>query len=263
MEGLEVLRPSVEAGFHSILRTYVLHTHSVYANLACCAADCGEIARAALAGAGYTWGMVPYVDPGAKLTFAIRDELGRVESETGKVPSVILMQNHGIIVHDDDPDQCLAVHADANARLAGQFGITGDSFPAVTIKELEEGLYEADIPFLQKCLSGGGCTERFLLEQPLYPDQMVFLAGSFSMDRDRVEEGQCVAWSDTGRVQMRMDAQKARVMAETLTAVVFLHAHIRSAGHPLSTMDEAARHFIANWESEKYRRSLAGKKKQA
>lgn len=261
VEGLEALRPSVEAGFHSILRTYVLHTHSVYANLACCCAKCGEIARAAFAGADYSWGMVPYVDPGSRLAFAIRDELRRVEAETGKAPAVILMQNHGMIVHDDDPDRCLAIHADANARLAAQFGIAGDSFPEVSVKALEDGLYEADVPYLQKCLASGGYTEQFLLEQPLYPDQMVFLTGSFSMDRASVEEGQCVAWTDTGRVAMRMDGKKARVMAETLTAVVFIIEHIRNAGYPLSTMGEAAKHFIANWESEKYRRSLAAKQK--
>lgn len=260
VEGLEALRPSVEAGFHSILGTYVLHTHSVYANLACCAGNGRSIARTALEGAGYTWGMVPYVDPGASLTFAIRDEMRRVEAETGKAPSVILMQNHGIIVHDDDPDQCLAIHADANARLAGKFGITGDSFPQIAVKEAGDGLYEAEVPYLQKALAGGNYTEQFLLEQPLYPDQMVFLVGSFSMDREQVEEGQCVAWTDTGRVQMRMDGKKAQVMAETLAAVVFIIEHIRAAGYPLSTMGEAAKRFIANWESEKYRKSLAGKK---
>ena len=36
--------------------------------------------------------------------------------------------------------------------------------------------------------------------------------------------------------------------------------HIRKAGYELSTMGEAAKKFIANWESEKYRKSLAGKK---
>ena len=104
IDGLADLRPSVEAGFHSILKTFVVHTHSVYANLAACSTACRPIAAQAFAGANYTWGWVPYTDPGANLTFAIRDELRRVEKETGKAPSVILMQNHGIIVHDDDPD---------------------------------------------------------------------------------------------------------------------------------------------------------------
>ena len=33
IDGLADLRPSVEAGFHSILKTFVVHTHSVYATL--------------------------------------------------------------------------------------------------------------------------------------------------------------------------------------------------------------------------------------
>lgn len=37
-----------------------------------------------------------------------------------------------------------------------------------------------------------------------HPNQMVFLTGSFSMDRDRVEEGQCIAWLDTGRVLVQI-----------------------------------------------------------
>ncbi len=260
IDGLQQLRPSVEAGFHSILDTFVVHTHSVYANLAACAVNCRQIAEQAFAGSDYSWGMVPYVDPGANLTFAIRDELRRVEAATGKRPSIILMQNHGIIAHDDDPDKCLQLHADANCRLAEAFGITGDSFPAVSIAELEPGLYEATTPYLAEALRSGSYTEQFLLEQPLYPDQMVFLIGTFGMDRDEVADGQCVAYSDSGRVLMRMDAKKAQVLAETLTAVVFVISHIQAAGHPLSTMGEAAKHFIANWESEKYRKSLAGKK---
>ena len=260
IEGLAQLRPSVEAGFHSILATFVVHTHSVYANLAACAVNCKDICTAAFEGADYSWGMVSYVDPGANLTFAIRNEMKRVQAETGKVPSIIIMQNHGIIAHDDDPDRVLALHADANERLAKAFGITGSSFPKVEICQVEEGLYEAATPYLAESLATGAYTEQFLLEQPLYPDQMVFLIGTFSMDKPQVEEGQCVAYSHTGKVLMRMDPKKAQVLAETLTAVVFVINHIRSAGHPLSTMGEAAKHFIANWESEKYRKSLAGKK---
>ena len=74
IDGLADLRPSVEAGFHSILKTFVVHTHSVYANLAACSTACRPIAAQAFAGANYTWGWVPYTDPGANLTFAIRDE---------------------------------------------------------------------------------------------------------------------------------------------------------------------------------------------
>lgn len=259
IDGLMQLRPSVEAGFHSILKTFVVHTHSVYANLAACTTDCEQICKAAFEGADYSWGMVPYVDPGANLTFAIRNELARVEKQTGKVPSIIIMQNHGIIAHDDNSDRCLALHADANERIAKQFGITSNSFPQVNIESTSNGVFESATPYLTNALTSGRYTEQFLLEQPLYPDQMVFLIGTFAMDKDTVGDGECIANSKTGSVIMRMDGKKAQVLVETLTAVVFVISHIEAAGLTLSTMGEAAKNFIANWESEKYRKSLAGK----
>ena len=57
----------------------------------------------------------------------------------------------------------------------------------------------------------------------------------------------------------RVNEQARQVIAETLTAVVFIVRMIEKTGRTLSTMGEAAKAFIANWESEKYRKSLAGK----
>jgi len=260
IEGLAPLRPSVEAGFHSLLATFVVHTHSVYANLAACCTECREVAAKAFAGADYVWGWVPYTDPGANLTFAIRDELRRVEAESGRCPSVILMQNHGIIVHDDDPDRCMAIHADANRRLALQFGLTANSFPDVRVKEMAGGIWAADCNYLRERLRNCVYSYNTFLELPLYPDQMVFLIGSFFMDRDGLNDSECVASTKTGEMLLRMDGEKALTLAETLCAVLFVKEHIETSGRVVSTMGEAAKRFIANWESEKYRKSLAGKK---
>ncbi len=260
VEGLATLRPSVEAGFHSILKTFVLHTHSVYANLAACTAGGREVAARAFADAPYSWGWVDYQDPGTMLAFSIRDELTRVEGNTGKVPSVILMQNHGIIVHDDDPQACTDIHADANARLAACYGLTGCEMPAVFIRQAEEGLFVAETPYLTEALRSSACSYGALMKEPLYPDQMVFLTGTFFMDRETVEEGQAVADSKTGQLRMRMSEKKARTLTETLTAVFFIMENVKKAGFQISNMSEAARSFIANWESEKYRRSLSDRR---
>ncbi len=260
IEGLAALRPSVEAGFHSLLDTYVAHSHSVYANLAACSKECLSIVSAALKDADYSWGFVPYTDPGARLTFSIRDELARVEKETGKRPAVIFMENHGLIAHHNNPDECLRIHTDVNARIAAAFNIAPDAFPAVSVKEIEGGLVEADAPYLTEQMASGDYNEKFFLEQPLYPDQLVFLTGAFRMTADMPEDGCCSADPSTGRVLFNMPASKAQVIAETLTAVVFICRQIEKNGYTLSTMGEAAKAFIANWESEKYRKSLAGKK---
>ena len=260
VDGLEQLRPSVEAGFHSILDTYVAHSHSVYANLAACSVECREIVVAALADAPYGWGMVAYTDPGARLTFSIRDELRRVTEETGRRPAAIFMQNHGLIVHADDPDECLKIHTDVNGRIAAAFGLSGDSFPPVAVREIGNGLVEADSPYLSQALTSGAFDEKFFLETPLYPDQMVFLTGSFGFGAGTPEADCCLADPATGRVVFNMAAGRAQVIAETLTAVTFIADAIRNSGKTLSTMGEQARAFIANWESEKYRKSLAGRK---
>ena len=202
---------------------------------------------------------MPYTDPGARLTFSIRDELARVEKETGKRPAVIFMQNHGLIAHSDDADECLRIHSDCNARIAAAFGVKDGDFPAVSVREIEGGLVEAVSTLLSDCLKSGEYTEKFLLESPLYPDQLVFLTGSFAFGTNPAE-GMCAADPATGRVVFNMPAAKAQIIAETLTCVVYIAETLKRSGHTLSTMDEAARAFIANWESEKYRKSLAGKK---
>jgi len=259
IEGLAALRPSVEAGFHSILDTYVAHSHSVYANLAACSAELEAIVKDALSDADYSWGWVSYVDPGARLTFSIRDEVRRVEAETGRRPAAIFMQNHGLIAHSDDPDECLRIHTDVNDRIARAFGIENGSFPKVGVKDIGDGLVEADCPFLTEQLASGDFSEKFLLESPLYPDQLVFLTGAFSFGEGKPGEGMAVCNPKTGIVTFNMPAAKAQVIAETLTAVLFICRAIEKKGYTLSTMGEAAKAFIANWESEKYRKSLAGK----
>lgn len=255
--GLDSLRPSVEAGFHSLLKTYVLHTHSVYANLAACSTSCNEIAEIAFSGAAYSWAWVPYCNPGVNLTFVIRDAMAKVQQETGKIPSVILMQNHGLVVHDDNPDVCLALHADANERIAKLFGLCGTAFPQISFRELAGGFYAADVPYLKEQLLRTSYTDKMLAEHPLYPDQMVFLNGTFFMDKDTIEKDQCVASTKTGEVLMWMSESKARTVTEMLTAIFFLMDEINKAGYCLSTMGDSAQDFIANWESEKYRKSIA------
>ena len=259
IEGLAQLRPSVEAGFHSILDTYVAHSHSVYANLCTCAKELPDIAQKALEGADYTWGWVSYVDPGARLTFSIRDELKRVEAETGRRPAAIFMQNHGLIVHSDDPDECLRIHTDVNDRVARAFGLENGCFPKVEIEALEGGLCAAKCDYLTEAMKSGEFTEKFMLESPLYPDQLVFLTGSFAYGKGAPAEGMALMDPDTGAVTFNMPAAKAQVIAETLCCIVFIVRNIAKQGYTLSTLGEKAKAFIANWESEKYRKSLAGK----
>lgn len=247
VDGIPALRPSVEAGFHSLLGRFVIHSHSVYANFACCAVEMPQVLGAALAGADFAWGALPYIDPGARLSFAIRDELARVECETGRAPSVLFLQNHGLIVHAESADACLELHGAVNARLAAHFGVAPDAFAAMDQKA-----------YVAQRLRARPYEGAFFLETPLYPDQMVFFLGTLGFGSGEAQTGEIRLDLNTGRLRSAAGEAQTRVVTETLAAVLFMQEQIEKRGYTLSTMGEKAKRFIASWESERYRKSLLG-----
>jgi hypothetical protein len=80
---------------------------------------------------------------------------------------------------------------------------------------------------------------------------MVYLTGSLG-------ESVHIDYS-TGAVVCDQPEKTARVTLDVLTAVTFIITAIEKHGFTVGTMGEAAKRFIANWESEKYRKSIAGK----
>lgn len=70
------------------------------------------------------------------------------------------------------------------------------------------GIYAADVPYLADQFQTGGYSQEFLMTQPLYPDQMVFLTDTFFLNKEVLEDGQAVASSKTGEMLMQMDAKK-------------------------------------------------------
>ena len=249
VEGMAVLRPSVEAGFHSLLGKFVIHSHSVYTNFACCAVEMQQILEDALKDADFAWGVVPYIDPGARLSFAIRAEMDRVKQATGTLPTVLFMQNHGLIVHAETADAALALHAAVNARFAAFFGVAEDAFATMDLEA-----------YIAKRLRARTYEGTFFLETPLYPDQMVFFIGTLGFDGGEAKTGEILLDLTSGFIRSGAGEAQTRVVTETLAAVLFIQEQIEKKGYTLSTMGEKAKQFIANWESEKYRKSLLGAK---
>lgn len=254
-EGLKALRPSVEAGFHAILRRFVVHSHSVYANLACCAAECDEILAEVMKDSEESYCVIPYTDPGARLTFSILAALDETEARTGKRPQVIFLKNHGLIATSDDAEECERLHDAVNARLAAYFGVDMANYPVVAVKAEGEA-FLSDTAYLAEQFKKGTITPEGLLAQPLYPDQMVYLAGTLlTAEEDKADS--CYVQSATGKMVYHLSEGKAKVIEETVTAVAYIFDLLAQKGLTIVSMDAAARSFIAGWESEKYRKSIS------
>jgi rhamnose utilization protein RhaD (predicted bifunctional aldolase and dehydrogenase) len=111
-------KPSIESVFHATLLTlegvnFVGHCHPVAANQVLCSPRARDFAERRLfpdevVCCGPTSVFVPYVDPGLPLAREVWERTKAYYQQSGLVPRLILLQNHGLI----------AVGATANAVLA-------------------------------------------------------------------------------------------------------------------------------------------------
>ena len=251
-EGLKKLRPSVEAGFHSFLKKYVIHTHSVYANMLCCTHRGSEIIDRIFGDSGFATVWIPYINPGFCLSLKIAEAVERVTGECGKFPEVIFMENHGLIVTCDDAEKCVELHEQVNKRIMEYLGIK-EAFPAIELFSVDENTFISKTEYLAEYFKKNKITEGFFDETVLYPDQLVYLNGSISFNS---MDKKLNINSNTGEIIYKTNFSEAQTIEETLLAYLYVINGIKNSGLPIKTMSEKEIGFIRNWESEAYRKSL-------
>lgn len=247
LEGVQTLRPSVEVGFHAILKKYVIHTHSVYANILTCSLEGEQVAEKIFNGKDFGYIFLPYINPGFELTLAMKKAIEEYVNKSGKYPEVIFMKNHGLVVNSDDIDRVKTINETVNETIRNYFGLS-DNFRAVNLEKTVNGFVSAT-HIVCDFVKANGLTKDFLDEYPLYPDQLVYLNNilQFSPDKLKVENG---------KVYYNTDEKQATTLDETLAAYLFVITSVKNAGLTISKMNEKEVYFINHWEAEKYRRSV-------
>lgn len=103
------IKPSIEAGFHATLPAkFVLHSHSVYANMIACSKEGREIARELFGNFGWVRAAAPGRD--LILTF-LRD------MESQEHSPVIFLENHGFIATGETAAEAWDRHEEANRKI--------------------------------------------------------------------------------------------------------------------------------------------------
>lgn len=244
-EQLKVLRPSVEAGFHSVLKTYVVHTHSVYSNILCCSEEGESLAKDLFADVNYIW--LPYVDPGATLTL----EVAKAIKNHGSTPDVVFMQNHGVIVSSDEAQGSIDLHEMVNNRIRDHFAIV-EAFPTVEIKEVETEVAVSQSVYVEDYFAANGRNLDVLREKVLYPDQLVYLNKSIWKPSGEASD---IGYADEELIY-KSSQKQAQVYEETLVAYLYVINLVEEKGLTLTTMTDEQQAFILGWESEAYRKKM-------
>ncbi|MDK1030934.1 MAG: class II aldolase/adducin family protein, partial [Planctomycetia bacterium] len=91
-------RPSVEASLHAILGRCVVHTHPWAVNALACAKNSRRAVALLRPACPEEPLYVPYTDPGHPLAVKLSRLIDGYRREHGKIPTVIVLENHGLFV---------------------------------------------------------------------------------------------------------------------------------------------------------------------
>ncbi|MCC8019271.1 MAG: SDR family NAD(P)-dependent oxidoreductase [Rikenellaceae bacterium] len=277
-------RPSVETSLHDIMpQAFIVHLHPTLVNALMCAQD-AEKATGEIFGDSVLY--IPYTDPGYVLFRKVADGLTQYRSAHGREPRAILLQNHGIFVGGETPDEIKETYEWIMSSIGGRIKEQLPAGEPVCCPQAKEV-----IPALRAILSGegtlktlrvhsDGLTAEFskspehfgLVSQPFSPDIIVYCKSQYiyseTADIDSIA-AQIRAYTDRngytpkvllikgiGLVAVGDDARGAQVILDVFLDMMKIAWLAQSFGgeHPM-TREQIE--FIDNWEVENYRRKVA------
>ena len=153
VKGVKAAKPSVETGFHALLNTVVVHTHSVYANVLNMSEEGHALGLELFPGAEF----IPYQAPGRQLCAAIN---GRADA---RGQQVFFLANHGLAVSHSGVEGALELNDKVNEAIRRRLGLP--AYPAVPPCT---GLSAHNASALARY------GKNFLLEHILSPDQALY-----------------------------------------------------------------------------------------
>lgn len=153
VKGVKPAPPSIETGFHALLNTVVVHTHSVYANILNMSAEGHALGRKLFPNAEF----LSYKAPGPQLCTAVN------ERALPRGPQVFFLANHGLVAAHAGVEGALELNERVNETIRRQLRLP--AYPAV---EPARGLSAHNAAALARY------GRAFMLENVLSPDQALY-----------------------------------------------------------------------------------------
>lgn len=279
----ETKRPSVETLMHGLFpQAYVVHTHPAALNGITCGRD-GKAAFERLFGEEGIW--VPFVDPGYVLAKTVRAALEAYRARKGRAPSLMLMQNHGILVAADSPAEVEELSERVMARVLGKAPRRPDLAASATdalavaaaagrIEALVSKAFGAPASLRFRCdaetIARSASAQAFApISSAFTPDHIVYASHEFVLVLEPSEiEAAWNSYVERNGAPPRILVLRgigafscARSAAAAETALLLyadackVAAYAENFGGALHMTKEKI-DFIRNWEVEKYRSSV-------
>jgi rhamnose utilization protein RhaD (predicted bifunctional aldolase and dehydrogenase) len=280
LEGQGDRRPSVECILHALFpHSYVLHVHPALVNGLTCGRDGARMARELFRDRKEALLWMPLTKPGFILSKACADAFEAHRAAYGADPTILLLQNHGIFVAGDAPEEIDATMADVARRLRARVARVPEEDPApaagggLELAGVLEPLYGGGAPARSVFLSGADLS-RYVADEvaaapllrPFTPDHIVYdkayplwiaegddIAARWdAFVRRRGFKPKVVLARGVGAYALGSSDYEAETAAALLRDAVRIAVYSEAFGGPLTLPDEFTK-FILNWEIESYR----------
>jgi ribulose-5-phosphate 4-epimerase/fuculose-1-phosphate aldolase len=249
-----VLRPSIETGFHTLLSTAVIHSHSAYANMLTCSKTFESAVDTIFLGTHIPYLSIEYAQPGYYLTHLLRDKVMRLSG----TPKVIFMKNHGVVVSASTLEEAVVLHEEVNDKIKRYFGFTNQDYPRGELIHESDVRSKSNTLLLHTFVMKNMHIFENIKEYILFPDLTVFCQDIY-VTLDLTFPSKILIHKDTGEIIYNTTRKEAHCIEENLIAFAFLMTHMKEHNLIPFFISEQEADSIRNMEQEKYRKLLLQK----
>ncbi|MFW5693914.1 MAG: class II aldolase/adducin family protein [Alkalispirochaeta sp.] len=155
-------RPSVETLMHALFpHRFVVHTHPTMVNGITCARR-GEAAVREIFGDTALW--VPTIDPGYTLARDMKTRIDQwLADHDGAWPTIVVMQNHGLVVAAETIEEIDAIHTTVNEKVRAAVGRS----PEMTPEERDSDRLREPAEAVARALAEMSAAHGSALERPV------------------------------------------------------------------------------------------------
>ncbi len=258
-------RPSIETYLHALLYKYTLHVHSISVNLFTSHQNGQHELKELDSEALY----VRYETPGIELALELKTRMEAYYVKEGRIPHVIFLQNHGLIISSDNYEDIEAfnekVVIDAEKKAGVDFSRYRDTTKLA--KSYNDVFGQNQIAYLTEdatILRLLKETNAKALKKPFSPDGYVFCGYTIlhidDLNADIFNKYQ-ETYFDAPKIIgykglpyiMAADLKKAKMIEDVLKNNLLI---ANTLDIKLQFLEDSEISYLGNWEAEKYRQKL-------
>jgi len=226
--------PSMETGFHAVLKKCVIHTHPILLNVFLCAQD--ALKHLANFFSLNSFNFVLYTAPGFKLS-------KKMASTTSS--NIVFLQNHGLITHGDNWHEVLDIHLQVHEILLRKLKINLPKCPYLSPKHdcfvaVIDSQFNAIIQLID--------WNKYLL-----PDQVVYLYNKVS---DKDSSAPIFVDIDQGLIHYNLNLKNANACNEIIFSIILIYYFQNQLKLNANFLKESDVLEIINMSIEQYRQNI-------